>query len=319
MRIIFFGTAEFAVPSLCSLAESRHSIVAVVTQPDRKKGRGLLVQPPPVKIAALKYNLVVHQPLDLAEPKLIDYLRSLEPEVFVVISYGQILKKEILSLPSFCAINLHGSLLPKYRGAAPINWAIICGEIKTGLTVIKMNEYIDKGDIVLQEEIDIEDDDTAVSLNQRLSVAGADLLLKAIELIEEGSVSFIAQDETNASYAPRLKKSDGLINWDSPAAEIQRRIRGLVPWPCAYTYYKGKLLKIWRGEVNPAPASRGGVKLGLSAEPGRILGVNLKEGILVATGKDNLLIKELQLEGAKRMSSKQFIIGHKIDLGYKLG
>ncbi len=308
MRIVFFGTAEFAVPSLCSLAESRHLVVAVVTQPDRKKGRGLVISPPPIKIAALKYNLSVYQPQILSEPKLIDYLKSLEPEVFVVVSYGQILKKEILSLPSFCAINLHGSLLPKYRGAAPINWAIICGETKTGLTIIKMDEYIDRGDIILQEEIDIENDDTAVSLSQKLSVVGADLLLKAIELIEGGKVSFIAQDKTSTSYAPRLKKSDGLINWDSPAAEIRNRVRGLVPWPCAYSYYKGKLLKIWRGEV----------KSGLSAEPGRILEIS-KEGILVACGKDNLLIKELQLEGARRMSSEQFIIGHKIDLGYKLG
>ena len=231
-------------------------------------------------------------------------------DLFVVAAYGKILTKDILQIPSNYAINLHASLLPKYRGAAPINWAIIQGENESGVTVFKMNEYMDEGEIILQEKMPILSTETAISLGEKFSRIGAKTLVKAVDLIEQGAVSFTAQDKDKASLAPKLKKSDGLIDWKTKACEIHNRVRGLQPWPGAFTYLNNKLLKIWESRLVPGAGN---------GRPGEIVEVDNKKGILVQTGKDKLLITHLQLEGKGKMPTSEFILGHTIETGEKLG
>ena len=306
MNIIFFGTSEFAVPSLERIAQSKHKILAVVTQPDRKKGRFQQVAPPAVKEAGIKHKIDILQPQDLADPVFIEKLKSLKADLFVVVSYGNILKKEILEIPLKFCVNLHGSVLPKYRGAAPVNRAIINGDGATGVTVIKMNEKMDEGDIISKKEVQIYSYDTAASLFGRLSVEGSVLLIETIENIERGKAQFEKQDEKLATYAPKLKKEDGLINWDKEAASIENHIRGMQPWPGAYTYFNGKLIKICKVSIY-GPAYSG-------FKPGEIIGIE-KDGILVNTKTSAIVIEELQPESSRRMDVEAFLAGYRIKPG----
>lgn len=324
MKIIFFGTSGFAVPSLTKIYHSPHKIETVVTQPDRRSGRGLKVCFTPVKEKSLSLRLNVQQPEDIVgenstegqarlnDKETLDLIRSKDSDVFVVVSYGKILSSEILTMPNLLTINLHGSLLPKYRGAAPINRAIINGENKTGVTVIKMIEKVDAGDILSSIEVNINPDETAVELEARLSWIGAELLLDTLNRIEKGEVSFIPQDELKVSYAPKLKKIDGLINWNKSAYQIHNQVRGMTPYPGAFTIIEEngvkKILKIWQTSIAINSEGTSGF------ETGAITKVS-KDGIIVQTGDGKLLLKELQVEGGRRISSCQFAMGHRMDIG----
>jgi methionyl-tRNA formyltransferase len=308
MNIVFFGSSNFAVPSLKVLLTSGHRISCVVTQPDKKKGRGLSLGNTAIKMVAEESNLKIYQPERINTSQALTLLEDLRPDLFVVIAYGQILSQEILDIPKIFSINVHASLLPRYRGAAPINWAIICGEKITGITIIRMTEKMDAGPIIAQERIDIQEDDTAITLEDKLSKAAAGLLIKTVISIKNNSYKSTPQDESKLSFAPKLKKEDGLINWNKSACEICNLVRGCMPWPGAFTYYKGKLLKIYKAKVIPLS--------GCSVSPlaGKIAGVS-KEGIVINTEKDNLMIQELQIEGKRRMTVEEFIAGHKISVG----
>ncbi|MFN7170995.1 MAG: methionyl-tRNA formyltransferase, partial [Candidatus Omnitrophota bacterium] len=262
--------------------------------------------PSPVKVKAEKLSLKVRQPENLNEESFLYFLRDAGTDLFVVVAYGNILPREILNLPRIFSINLHASLLPKYRGAAPISWAIWNGEEETGVTVIKMNEQMDAGEIILQKRIPILEEDDALTLGERLSIEGADLLLEAIELIEKGKVIFLPQDEREVSFAPLLKKGDGRIDWKTPAKKINAQIRALVPWPGSYCFWKNKLLKLWRAQVVEEDFRK--------SLPGEIVEIR-EEGFVVATGEGGLLIKELQLAGGKRMPVEKFIPGHHLEKG----
>jgi len=311
MKIVFFGSAEFAVPSLKALLDEGYPVSCVVTQPDRKKGRGLHTQPTPIKLLAQKQGLEIYQPQNFNLPAALNFLKEQGADLFVVIAYGHILSKEVLASAKLFSLNVHASLLPKYRGAAPINWALIKGERASGVTVIKMSEIMDAGQIIDQEKIEIDQKDNALVLEEKLAHLAASLLIKSIRAIENKSYQLVQQDTAAVSFAPKLKKQDGLIRWEKPAVEIYDLIRGCLGWPGAFTYYQGKLLKIYVAKVTGLPGHQ-------VTGPGEIAEVS-KEGLLVATGKDFLRINELQLEGKRRMSSEEFIAGHKINTGVKLG
>jgi len=309
MRILFFGTPSFAIPSLEALIKGEDKIIGVVTQPDRPKGRGRRPSPPPIKLLAEGHNLPIYQPRVAKEKEFVDLIRNLEPDLIVVVAYGQILPKEILDIPPLGAIGVHPSLLPKYRGAAPINWAIINGERITGVTIFRLCEKLDSGDIILQRAIEILPGETAGGLSDRLAKFGADLLLEAIKDMKEGRIHLVKQDEDLASYAPCLKKEDGLIDWERSAKEIANLICGLDPWPSAYTYLNGELLKLFKAKV---------ASLDKVAEPGTILEIESK-GMKVATRDGAVLIEEIQRAGKKRLKVSEFVKGHPISPGKKLG
>lgn len=300
------GSPEFAIPSLRILYAAGEKIEAVITQPDKKRGRGLTLTPPPVKIEAERMGIPVYQPERVMEKGFVDLIRSIRPDVMTVVAYGKILPEGILEIPEYGCINLHGSLLPKYRGAAPIQWAIIKGEKRTGVTTILMDKGMDTGDILLQEENDIEYKDTSGTLSKKLSDIGAKLLLSTIKDLK--IIKPRPQDHSSATYAPLLKKEDGRIDWSKSAEEIRNQVRGMDPWPGAYTFFKGKLLKIRKADIID---SEGG-------EPGRIIQTG-KDGLLVSTRKGSLLIKEIQLEGKPRITSLAFLQGHRISEGIILG
>lgn len=310
MKIVFFGTSDFAVAALEALSLTSHKISMVVTAADKRKGRGQRVGFSPVKLFAQKKRLTLFQPRDLQDRKFLQALKTEGADLFVVAAYGKILTKQVLQIPRIYAINLHASLLPKYRGAAPVNWAIIKGEKLSGVTVFKMNEYMDRGEIILQEKVNISSDETSISLGAKLSKLAAQALPGAIELIEQGRASLSVQDETRATFAPKLEKKDGLIDWRKSAGEINSRIRGLQPWPGAFTYLDNKLLKIWQGQVVTGDKSK---------QAGQILRVDKQKGILVQTGRGQLLISMLQLEGKRKMSAAEFISGKKLETGKNLG
>ncbi len=312
MNIIFFGTAEFAIPSLRYILNSGHKFLTVVTQPDRKKGRHLKLSAPPVKVAASSARIPIYQPQNASSRDSMEYFRNLNAELFVVVSFGQILSKELIGLPRFESINLHGSLLPKYRGAAPVNWAIINGDEKTGVSVIKMNEKMDAGDIILKKEVSIDEKDTSLTLNEKLAECGAQLLLKAIALIDRGEVVSVKQDRAQVSCAPKLKKEDGLIDWSKPARALHNLVRGLIPWPGAYTHFKGKILKIWEAEITNGISTEKG-------EFGEVIDTIRQKGIIVKAGSGALAIKHLQLEGKKAMDADSFVRGQHIEKGFKFG
>lgn len=307
-RIIFFGTPSFAVPTLQSLLQGQDEVVAVVTQPDRGKGRGQKIFPSPVKEFILqhgKYELFIFQPESVKEKTFQERLRELHPELFVVVAYGQILPMSLLKIPKYGAINVHASLLPKYRGAAPIAWAILNGEKTTGVTTMIMDEGMDTGDILLQTEIPIGKEETAETLHNRLASLGAQLLLETLERMKVGDVHPIPQDHSKATYAPLLKKEDGQIDWRKEAEEIDRRVRAFNPWPGAFTSWEGQLLKIYRGEIRKrAPAGKAGTVIWVGSD-----------FIEVETGKDSFFIKEVQLEGKRRMTVRDFLSGHPIAIG----
>lgn len=309
VKIVYMGTPQFAVPSLEALLNSKHDVTGVFTQPDRPRGRGRKIDITPVKKEALKYNIPVFQPNTLKDAEVFKNIEGLSPDMIVVVAFGQILPREILQIPKYGCINVHASLLPKYRGAAPINWAIINGEKNTGITTIYMDTGIDTGDILLKKEIEIGKDETAGELHDRLMELGAGVLCKTIELIEADEIRPIPQEHSETSYAPMLTKGFGKIDWEKPAEEIKNLIRGTIPWPTSYTTYSGRIMKIWKSNV--VHSSRG-------HEPGKILEVK-KDCIFVATGKNILSIEELQFSGRKRLSVNQYLIGNNIEIGKILG
>jgi len=305
-RIVFMGTPEFAAPSLKTLIAAGEDVAAVVTQPDKPKGRGKHLSPPPVKELALKYNIPVLQPEKIRDEAFINIIQKLRPDIIVVIAYGKILPKAILDIPPKGCINVHASLLPKYRGAAPINWAIINGEKETGITTMLMDEGMDTGDILLTERVEIQDNDTTDSVYEKLKDIGANLLIKTISGLKKGMVRPIDQDDSYATYAPMLKKEDGRIDWAIKPEEIRNLIRGMYPWPGAYTRWEGKQLKIFKAQVASEERT--------SEEPGVIIKTST-DGIYVATGAGILLITELQPENKSKMSASEFIKGYKIGKG----
>ncbi|HBR17715.1 MAG: methionyl-tRNA formyltransferase [Deltaproteobacteria bacterium RIFCSPLOWO2_12_FULL_43_16] len=300
------GTPEFAAPSLKTLIAAGEDVAAVVTQPDKPKGRGKHLSPPPVKELALKYNIPVLQPEKIRDEAFINIIQKLRPDIIVVIAYGKILPKAILDIPPKGCINVHASLLPKYRGAAPINWAIINGEKETGITTMLMDEGMDTGDILLTERVEIQDNDTTDSVYEKLKDIGANLLIKTISGLKKGMVRPIDQDDSYATYAPMLKKEDGRIDWAIKPEEIRNLIRGMYPWPGAYTRWEGKQLKIFKAQVASEERT--------SEEPGVIIKTST-DGIYVATGAGILLITELQPENKSKMSASEFIKGYKIGKG----
>ena len=304
MNIIFMGTPDFALPTLQRLYESDHRILTVVTQPDRPKGRNRKPVSPPVKQFAIEHGLPVLQPGTIT-PDLIKTLEDLEPDLIIVVAFGQILKKDLLALPRHFCINLHSSLLPKYRGAAPINWAIINGDKETGVTTMKMDAGLDTGDILLSWKTPIRDEDNAQSLHDTLAREGARLVLETLRQLEKKNLRPVPQDSSLASYAPKMKKEDGLIDWSKSAVEIHNRTRGLEPWPGAYTFFRSKRLRICKTEI--APSSSGD-------QPGKIARVS-DHGIEVGTSDGRIVVTQLQPEGKKRMAAKSFLAGRKIKPG----
>ncbi|MBF0522045.1 MAG: methionyl-tRNA formyltransferase [Candidatus Omnitrophica bacterium] len=309
MNIIFFGSDDFAEAHLKSLFDGGHKVVACVTQPDRPKDRGLKMVVSPIKELALAHHIAVLQPASLKENKeIIAELKAFKPDVFIVVSYGQLLPKEILELPYFGAFNVHPSLLPKYRGAAPINWALINGETQTGVTVIRLNISLDAGDIIKQKAMPIDPEDNAVTLREKLIDLGNEQLKETLKAIDDGMVRLTTQDATKATKAPKLTKEFGKIDWNSSAVDIHNKVRGLQPWPCAYTYYQEKLFKILTSEVIPA--------LNPNHKPGEVLEIS-KNGILVQTAKEAILIKSVHLENANPMDAHSFTVGHKLQPGFQ--
>ncbi|MEW5767325.1 MAG: methionyl-tRNA formyltransferase [bacterium] len=314
MRIIFMGSPNFALPSLKQLINSEDQIIGVVTQPDRPAGRGHHLKPPPVKDLAITLDIPVWQFTSLKTEEAVDTLKELAPDLIVVVAYGKILPKEILAIPPYGCLNLHASLLPKYRGAAPINWAIIEGETITGVTTMWMDEGLDTGDIVLQAETEITFEETAGELEARLSRRGAELLVETIRLIKQGKASRKKQDEAQAGFAPLIEKEDGIIDWHLPASHIHNLVRGLNPKPGAYTYWHGKRLKVWRTLPSMLSQRTSG------AEPGQVVSLNPKKEIMVTCGEgQTIYLLQLQMPGKSRLSDAEFLRGYNIQPGHILG
>ena len=309
MKVVFMGTPDFAVGALEALVEAGHEVVAVVTQPDKPKGRGKEMQQTPVKVCALKHNIEVFQPVKIKHKEAVEVLKGYGAELFVVAAFGQILSKEILDMPKYGCVNIHASLLPKYRGAAPIQWAILDGEKETGVTIMQMNEGLDTGDMLTKVIVPIEDTDTGESLFDKLAEAGAKLLVETIPQIEAGEVTPQPQDDSLSTYAKMIKKEMGLIDWKKEAVVLERLVRGMNSWPSAYTHFNGKTLKVWESEVEMENHN---------VAPGTVVEVT-KNSIKVQTGQDLLVLKQIQLEGKKRMDVAAFLLGYKVETGDVLG
>ena len=311
MKIIYMGTPDFAVAPLEAILKAGHEVTAVVTQPDRQKGRGREVQYSPVKECALSYGIPVLQPLKIKEKDAVEELRKYPADIFVVAAFGQLLSEEILNMPRFGCINIHASLLPAYRGAAPIQWCVINGEEKTGVTIMQMAKGMDTGDILLQKEVVLDEKETGGSLFDRLMETGAELIVEALPKIEAGELTPVVQKEELATYAGKITKDMGNIDFAKSAVTIERLIRGLNPWPSAFTHYKGKILKIWEADV---------VSECVNAEnpvPGTVIAMD-KESFTLATGEGALRIRSLQPEGKKRMSCAEFMRGYEVKVGEAL-
>lgn len=313
MRVIFMGTPDFSVGTLRALNEAGHEIVLAVTQPDKPKGRGEKMQFPPVKEEALSLGIPVFQPRKVRAPECVEELRKYKADVMVVIAFGQILPKEILAMTPYGCINVHASLLPKYRGAAPIQWAVINGEESSGVTTMQMDEGLDTGDMLLKTEIVLDAKETGESLHDKLADAGAKLCVRTLKELEEGNLHPQKQGESPTEYARMLDKAMGDIDWAHPAVCIERLIRGLDSWPGAYTGWNGKTVKIWGADVCLDEAAKSQTK---GEAPGTVVKVE-KDGIFVQTGEGLLKITELQLPGKKRMDAKAFLRGYKITEGEK--
>jgi len=298
------GTAELAGPCLEAVARmSGHEVVAVVTQPDRPKGRDLKPAPPPVKVVAERLGLPIQQPLKIREAAAIESLRAALPDLIVVVAYGQILPKSVLEIPRLGCVNVHTSLLPRWRGAAPIQYAILHGDSETGVTTMYMDEHMDTGDIILQRAQLIHADDTSATLHDRLAKLGAELLVETVGLICEGKAPRAKQDETKVTYAKKIAKENGHIDWTKPAGEIERQIRAFNPWPGSHTQMRDLLLKIWKAEIIG----------GATGKPGEVLA-----DFIVVTGGGGLRVLELQPANSKRMATEAFLRGHKVEAGTKL-
>jgi methionyl-tRNA formyltransferase len=323
MRLIFMGTPEFAVPVLQRLVHDGHQIVAVFTQPDKPAGRGNRLQAPPVKLVSQGLGIPVFQP---ARIKTNDEVRqafeSLHPDACIVTAYGKILPEWLLKIPRLGCINVHSSLLPKYRGAAPINWAIANGETQTGVTIMQMDPGMDTGPMLGSKAVDIDEYETAVELSERLSDLGADLLSGKLRLVERGEIQPEPQDESLASYAPMLKREDGLIDWSMPAKRVSDRVRGFQPWPGCYTVFRGGRLIIWRARPVSIdsmhladPHSEGTHTGGFSVKPGMIAFLE-KTGIVIACAESSFLrVEEIQLEGKRKVSARDFANGARLGIG----
>ena len=309
MKVIFMGTPDFSVGTLEALIEAGHEVVLAVTQPDKPKGRGKEMQFTPVKECALKYNIPVFQPIKVREPECIEELRKYEADIMVVVAFGQILPKEILEMTPYGCVNVHASLLPKYRGAAPIQWAIIDGEEVTGVTTMQMNEGLDTGDMLLKTIIPIEAKETGGSLFDKLAEAGAKLCVETLVGLENKTITPEPQGEMTTSYAKQIKKELGNIDWTKKGIEIERLIRGLTPWPSAYTDWTGKVMKIWDAEIVDGSSDK---------EPGTIVKVE-KDAFYVQTGEGFLKVCELQIPGKKRMDAGAFLRGYQVEAGTVLG
>ena len=305
MRVVFMGTPDFAVGTLEAIIKEEHEVVGVVTQPDKPKGRGKNMQFTPVKEVAIANQIPVYQPLKVKEPEFIEELAKLNPEVIVVVAFGQILPKAILDMPKYGCVNVHASLLPKYRGAAPIQWAVIDGETESGVTTMLMDVGLDTGDMLKKTVIPLDKEETGGSLHDKLAVAGADLLIETLKELEAGTAVRTKQDDSLSNYAKMLDKQLGCIDFSKSAEEIERLIRGLNPWPSAFTGLDGKTLKIWAATVIDKEAD---------GEFGEIVEVTKAE-ILVKTGEGLLQLNEVQLEGKKRMETDAFLRGYPVKVG----
>lgn len=305
MNLVFMGTPDFAVPTLRTLHTSRHSVLSVVTQPDRPQGRGQELQASPVKRYALENGLDVAQPEKASTPDFVAQLAELKPDLIVVIAYGQILRENLLSLPKHFCMNVHASLLPQYRGAAPINWAIINGDKESGVTTMKIDKGLDTGDILLMKKVTIDHDDTARDLHDKLSIAGAALALQTIEQLDQGQLKSIPQNDAEATRAPKLKKADGLLHWDREAESVRNRVRGMEPWPGAFGFLNGRRLRFCKVETGPGMAGD---------TAGEIMRVS-DYGIEVGTLKDRIIVTEIQPEGKKRMTVQNYLQGHPVKSG----
>ena len=305
-NVIFMGTPDFAVGTLKALLASHYTVQAVFTQPDKPKGRGKSVQMTPVKEVALEAGIPVYQPRRIREPENLEILKQYHPDVIVVVALGQIIPKEILELPEYGCINVHASLLPRYRGAAPIQWAVINGEKESGVTTMRMDTGLDTGDMIMKEVVPLAEDETGGSLFDKLSMTGADLLIKTLEALENGTAHFTKQPgESPTPYAAMLKKEMGRIDWSRDAASIECLIRGLNPWPSAYTGYHGRTLKIWAADAEEGETGK---------LPGTIVEIT-KKTWKIQTGRGILSVKELQLEGKKRMETDAFLRGFAVTEG----
>lgn len=310
LNVVFMGTPDFAKSSLESLAASGQNILAVVAQPDKPKGRGMKLVAPPVKEYAEQTGIPVLQPNSIKTEEFTNRMKELNPDVIVVVAYGKILPKAVLDIPKYGCINVHASLLPKHRGAAPIQWAIVKGERVTGITTMYMDTGLDTGDMILKKEVLINDEDTAQSLHDKLAIEGGKALVKTLELIERGMAPR-EQQTGESSYAPILKKEDGVIDWTKSAVEIKNLVRGLNPWPGAYTYIQNNyVIKLWKVEILESKSG---------TESGTIISSDQKNGLIVSTGTEDIKILELQPQSSRKMTSEEYLRGNKLSVGEKLG
>ncbi|MBO6154215.1 MAG: methionyl-tRNA formyltransferase [Lachnospiraceae bacterium] len=322
MKVVFMGTPDFAVSTLEAIYEAGHEIVLVVTQPDKPRGRGKEMQFPDVKVWALEHDLPVYQPVKIKEEEAIEYLRGYEADVFVVAAFGQILPKAILDMPPLGCVNVHASLLPKYRGAAPIQWAVINGDKVSGVTTMQMGVGLDDGDMLLKEEVELAEDETGGSLFDRLAIVGGKLCVETIEGLKAGTVKAVPQNEDEATHVGMIKKSMGEMDFEKSAEELERLIRGLNPWPSAFTRLNGKTLKVWKAAVSSYEdmANETGISVSDIEEsnPGEVIWTG-KDSIAVKCNGDILLMQEVQLEGKKRMTVADYLRGHGIEQHTVLG
>ena len=315
MKIIFMGTPDFAACALDALCADGREVILAVSQPDRQKGRGRKVIPTPVHLCAQKWNIPVFQPARIREPEAIESIRALSPDLIVVAAFGQILPQELLDIPRLGCVNIHASLLPKLRGAAPIQWSIVNGDAETGITLMQMDAGMDTGDILFQERIPIGPDETGESLYEKLARLGGEMIVRYLPAIEKGQIQPVRQDSARATYAPMLRKEMGEIDWSLPAEVIEQRMRGMLPWPGAFTTLNGHVLKVWRAralEAAEAPQSAA------APVPGTVVSENPK-AIRVACGAGILALLEVQAEGKKRMGTDAFLRGTKVPAGTVLG
>ena len=307
MKIVYMGTPDFAVPPLAALVKAGYEVTAVITQPDKPKGRGKTLLPTPVKEEAMKHEITVYQPQKVRDPEFVEVLKNLAPDMIVVAAFGQIIPKEILEMPKYGCINIHASLLPKYRGAAPIQQAVIDGEKESGVTIMKMGMGLDTGDMISQAVVTLSEDETGGSLFDRLAETGASLLIQTIPSIENGTATYTKQpEESPTPYAAMITKKMGLLDFSRNAEVLERLVRGMNPWPSAYTYLNNKTLKVWKAVVEDAESGK--------VAPGTIVGVD-KKGIHVACGEKILVLQEVQLEGKKRMETDAFLRGYQVTEG----
>lgn len=311
MKILFMGTPDFAAGALRAILAAGHEVTAVVTQPDKPKGRSGKLAASPVKETAQEHGISVLQPERIKRPEAVAELKKVEADVFVVAAYGQILSQEILDIPRFGSLNIHASLLPRYRGCSPIQHAILDGESETGITIMQMNAGLDTGDMLYHKSIPIAPDDTFETLHDKLMVLGGEAITEALPLLEAGKLIPEPQDDAKSCYAPMIDKAMGRLDFALDAAVLDRRIRGMTPWPGAYTFYKGKQLKVWKASPDVQTD-------GHSAAPGTIIEVT-KQQVCIACGSGSLVVTELQLEGRKRMSAHDFLLGVPMHVGEALG